>query len=206
MDNNNIQDQDLSVKSTPQELAEVQRKALKYNKSFPYGLINPDIFQNILKPVVLPVKSIVLSTLMTVSFSSVMTIFAGNSQVSANTLQSKQASSHQINDVKTSPPSIVGNWKGKLYPQGDDTSTDVEMVINLGTLNQGIWKFLGENNSVIGSGAVLGAVAGNGVTLEFKQNNKKPSWFYNCKLKNNNNLSCEMVGNTSWKLTLTKAK
>jgi hypothetical protein len=206
MDNNNIQDQGLSVESTAQELAKVQREALKYNRSFPYGIINPDIFQNLLKPVVLPVKSIVLATLMTVSFSSAMTILGDTSQVSANALQSKQASFHQINDINTSPSSIVGNWKGKLYHQGDDTSTDVEMVINLGTINQGTWKFLGENNSVIGSGAVLGSVAGNSVTLEFKQNNKKPSWFYNCKLKNNNNLSCEMVGKTSWKLTLNQAK
>ena len=203
---NNIQDQDLSVESTAKELVKVQGGALKCNRSFSYGIINAVTFQNILKPVVLPVKSIVLATLMTVSFSSAMTILGGTSQVSANSLQSKQARHHQINDVKTSSPSIIGNWKGKLYPQGDDTSTDVEMVINLGTINQGTWKFLGENNSVIGSGAVLGAVAGNGVTLEFKQNNKKPSWFYNCKLKDDNNLSCEMVGKTSWKLTLNKAK
>ena len=82
--NNNIQDQDLSVESTAEELAEVQGGALKYNMSFPYGIINPDIFQNLLKPVVLPVKSIVLATLMTVSFSSAMTILGGNSQVSAS--------------------------------------------------------------------------------------------------------------------------
>jgi len=203
--NNNIQDQDLSVESTAEELAEVQGGALKYNMSFPYGIINPDIFQNLLKPVVLPVKSIVLATLMTVSFSSAMTILGGNSQVSANSLQSKQVRHHQTNDVITSSPSIVGNWKGQLYPQGEDTSTSVEMVINLGAIPQGTWKFIGENNSAFESGAVLGTVAGNEVTLEFKQKKQKPSWFYNCQLQNNNKLSCEMDGNTSWKLTLNKA-
>jgi hypothetical protein len=206
MDNNNIQDQDLSVESTAQELAEVQGRPLKYNKSFPYGIINPDIFQNILKPVVLPVKSIVLVTLMTVSFSSAMTILGSTSQVSANSLQSKQARNYQINDVKKSSPSIVGNWEGIVYPKGDDTSTSVEMVINPGAIKQGTWKFIGDNNSVFESGAVVASLAGNNATLEFKQKNQKPSWFYKCQLQNNKKLSCEQVGNTFWKLTLNKAK
>ncbi len=206
MDNNNIQDQDLSVESTAQELAEVQGRPLKHNKSFPYGIINPDIFQNILKPVLLSVKSIVLVTLMTVFFSSAMTILGGTSQVSANSLESLQARHHQINDIKTSLPSIVGNWKGILYPDGDDTSTSVGMVINPGAIKQGTWKFIGADNSAFESGAVVASFGGNNTTLEFKQKDQKPSFFYTCKLQNNKKLSCEQVGNTFWKLTLKKGK
>jgi hypothetical protein len=205
MDNNNIQDQSLSVKLTAKELKLVLWKTLKYNQSFPYGIINPNIFQNILKPVVLPVKSIILATLMTVSFSSGMAILGGTSQVSANPLPSRQANPFQINDVITSPSSIVGNWKGSLYPQGDDTSTYVEMVINPGVSQQGTWKFIGKNNSILDSGTVVVSLSSNNATLEFKQKNKKPSWFFKCKLQNNNKLSGEQVGNTNWKLTLNKA-
>ncbi len=205
MDNNNIQDQDLSVESTAQELAEVQGRPLKHNKSFPYGIINPDIFQNILKPVLLSVKSIVLVTLMTVFFSSAMAILGGTSQVYANPLPSLQANHHQINDVITSPASIVGKWKGYLYPQGDDTSTSVEMVINPGTSQQGTWKFIGDKNSILDSGTVVASLSPNNATLEFKQKNNKPSWFFKCQLPNNNKLSGEQVGNTNWKLTLNKA-
>jgi hypothetical protein len=64
MDNNNIQDQDLSVELTAKELAKVQGGALKCNRSFSYGIINPDTFHNILKPVVLSVKSIILVTVL----------------------------------------------------------------------------------------------------------------------------------------------
>lgn len=150
MNNNNIQDQRLSVKLTAKELQPVLGKTLKYNHTFPYGIIDSNILQIILKPVALPAKSIILATLMTVSFSSGMAIFGGTSQVSANPLPSWQANPFQINDVITSPSSIVDNWKGSLYPQGDDTSTYVEMVINPGVSQQGTWKFMGENNSIEG--------------------------------------------------------
>ena len=150
-------------------------------------------------------KSIVLAALMTVSFSSVMAMLGGTSQVSANSLQSKQANRHQINNVITSPPSIVGKWKGNLYNQGDDAFTSVEMVITSGKIQQGIWEFIGENNSAFESGAVVASLTPNNATLEFKQKNNKPSWFFKCKHQNDKKLSCEKVGNTSIKLTLNKA-
>jgi len=167
--------------------------------------INPNILQNIMKPVIRSVKSIILATLMTVFFSSAMAILGGTSQVFANSLPSLQANHNQIKDVITSPASIVGNWKGILYPEGDDTSTSVEMVINPGASQQGTWKFIGENNSAFDSGTVGASLSPNNATLEFKQKNKKPSWFYKCQLQNNKKLSCEQVGNTNWKLTLNKA-
>jgi hypothetical protein len=202
---NNIQDQDLSVKLTAKELQPMLEKTLKYNHIFSSGIIKSNIFQSILKPVALPVKSIILATLMTVSFSSGMAILGVTSQASANPLPSRQANPFQINDVITSPSSIVGNWKGSLYPQGDDTSTYVEMVINPGVSQQGTWKFIGKNNSILDSGTVVVSLSSNNATLEFKQKNKKPSWFFKCKLQNNNKLSGEQVGNTNWKLTLNKA-
>jgi hypothetical protein len=205
MNNNNIQNQRFSVKLTAKELQPVIEETLKYNHTFPYGIIKSNVFQSIMKPVALPVKSIILATLMTVSFSSAMAILGGTSQASANPLPSRQANPFQINDVITSPSSIVGNWKGSLYPQGDDTSTYVEMVINPGASQQGTWKFIGENNSAFESGAVVASLSPNNATLEFKQKNKKPSWFFKCKLQNNNKLSCEQVGSTSLKLTLNKA-
>ena len=60
--------------------------------------------------------------------------------------------------------------------------------------------------SLVGTeqGAVVASVGANNVTLEFKQKNKKPSWFFKCKLPNNTKLSCEQVGNTLTKLTLKK--
>ena len=121
------------VTSRVQEMARIVR-----------GKLGMNVFQNILKPVVRPVKSIVLVTLMTVSFSSTMAILGGTSQVSANPLQSQQANHLQISNVITSPPSIVGNWKGRIYPEGDETSTSVEMVINQGVVKQGTWKFIGD--------------------------------------------------------------
>ena len=167
--------------------------------------INPNILQNIMKPVIRSVKSIILATLMTVFFSSAMAILGGTSQVFANSLPSLQANHNQIKDVITSPASIVGKWKGYLYPQGDDTSTSVEMVINPGTSPQGTWKFIGDKNSILDSGTVVASLSPNNATLEFKQKNKKPSWFFKCQLQNNNKLSGEQVGNTNWKLTLNKA-
>ncbi|MBD1840015.1 hypothetical protein H6F78_07900 [Coleofasciculus sp. FACHB-64] len=205
MNNNSIQDQRLSVKLIAIELQPGLEQTLKNNHTFPSGIINSNIFQSILKPVALPVKSIILATLMTVSFSSTMAILGGTSQVSANPLPSWQANPFQINDVITSPSSIVGNWEGSLYPQGDDTSTYVEMVINPGVSQQGTWKFIGENNSILDSGIVVASLSSNNVTLKFKQKNKKTSWFFKCKLQNNNKLSGEQVGNTNWKLTLNKA-
>ncbi len=202
---NNIQDQGFSVKLTAKELQLVLGETLKYNHLLPSGIINPNIFQNILKPVVLPVKSIILATLMTVSFSSGMAILGGTSQASANPLQSLQANQHQIKGVITSPASIVGKWKGYLYPQGDDTSTYVEIVINPGASQQGTWKFIGDKNSILDSGTVVASLSPNNATLEFKQKNKKPSLFFKCKIQNNNKLSGEQVGNTNWKLTLNKA-
>jgi hypothetical protein len=120
---------------------------------------------------------------MTVSFSSAMAILGGTSQVSANPLPSLQANNHQINDVITSPASIVGNWKGSLYPQGDDTSTSVEMVINPGASQQGTWKFIGENNSAFDSGTVVASLSPNNATLEFKQKNKNLVGFSNANFK-----------------------
>ncbi|AFZ24242.1 hypothetical protein Cylst_1997 [Cylindrospermum stagnale PCC 7417] len=157
------------------------------------------------KPVVQPVKYIFLATLMTVSFSSTMAILGYTCQVSANSLRSLQANHHQIKDVITSPPSIVGKWKGYLYSQTGDTSTDVEMVINPGASQQGTWKFIGENNSILDSGTVVASLSPNNATLEFKRKDKKTSWFFKCKHQNNNKLSCEMVDKTSVKLTLNKA-
>ena len=78
------------------------------------------------------------------------------------------------------------------------------MVIKQGTNQQGTWKFIGENNTPFESGAVVASVGANNVTLEFKQKNQKPSWFFKCKLPNNTKLSCEQVGNTLTKLTLKK--
>jgi hypothetical protein len=202
---NNIQDQRLSVKLTAKELQPVLEKTLKYNQTFPSGIINSNIFQSILKPVALPVKSIIIATLMTVSFSSAMAILGGTSQVFANSLPSLQANHNQIKDVITSPASIVGKWKGYLYPEGDNTSTYVEMVINPGVSQQGTWKFIGDKNSILDSGTVVASLSPNNATLEFKQKNKKPSWFFKCQLQNNNKLSGEQVGNTNWKLTLNKA-
>ena len=170
------------------------------------GKLDMDVFQNILKPVVRSVKFIVLATLMTVFFSSAMAILGSNSQVYANPLQSQQANHLQISSLTTSPSSIVGTWKGSLYHQGDDALTSVEMVINQGAaIKQGTWKFIGDTNSPLDSGTVVASLAGNNANLEFKQKNKKPSWFYKCKLQNNKKFSCEEVGNTSWKLTLNKA-
>lgn len=184
----------------------VNRTQFNDNKTilFPTA-INPNILQNIMKPVIRSVKSIILATLMTVFFSSAMAILGGTSQVYANPLPSLQANQHQINDVITSPASIVGKWKGYLYPQGDDTSTSVEMVINPGTSQQGTWKFIGDKNSILDSGTVVASLSPNNATLEFKQKNNKPSWFFKCQLPNNNKLSGEQVGNTNWKLTLNKA-
>lgn len=160
--------------------------------------------QNQSLSVVRSVTSLVLATLMPVSFSSAMAILGKTSQVLANPLTSEQVDRLQINEVITSPSSIVGNWKGNLYSQGDDVSTSVEMVIKQGTNQQGTWKFIGENNTPFESGAVVSSVGANNVTLEFKQKNKKPSWFFKCKLPNKTNLSCEQVSNTSTKLTLKK--
>ncbi|MEG4804801.1 hypothetical protein QUB63_29710 [Microcoleus sp. ARI1-B5] len=161
--------------------------------------------QNQSLSVVRPVKSIVLATLMAVSFSSAMAILGKTSQVLANPLTSQPVNHLQINEVITSPSSIVGKWKGNLYSQGDDALTSVEMVIKQGTNQQGTWNFIGgENNTSFESGAVVASVGANNVTLEFKQKNKKPSWFFKCKLPNNTNLSCEQVGKTSTKLTLKK--
>jgi hypothetical protein len=160
--------------------------------------------QNQSLSVVRPVTSLVLATLMAVSFSSAMAILGKTSQVLANPLTSQQVDSLQINEVITSPSSIVGNWKGNLYSQGDDALTSVEMVIKQGKNQQGTWKFIGENNTPFESGAVVSSVGANNVTLEFKQKNKKPSWFFKCKLPNKTNLSCEQVNKTSTKLTLKK--
>ncbi|MCC3591482.1 hypothetical protein [Microcoleus sp. PH2017_28_MFU_U_A] len=160
--------------------------------------------QNQSLSVVRPVTSIVLATLMAVSFCSTMAILGKTSQVLANPLKSQQVNHLQINEVITSPSSIVGNWKGSLYSQGDDVVTSVEMVIKQGANQQGTWKFIGENNTPFESGAVVASVGANNVNLEFKQTNKKPSWFFKCKLPNNTKLSCEKVGNTLTKLTLKK--
>jgi hypothetical protein len=160
--------------------------------------------QNQSLSVVRPVKSIVLATLMAVSFSSAMAILGNTSQVFANPLKSQQVNHLQINEVITSPSSIVGNWKGSLYSQGDDVVTSVEMVVKKGANQQGTWKFIGENNTPFESGAVVASLSPNNATLEFKQKNKKPSWFFKCKLPNNTKLSCEQVGNTLTKLTLKK--
>ena len=160
--------------------------------------------QNQSLSVIRPVTSIVLATLMAVSFSSAMAILGKTSQVLANPLKLQQVNQLQINEVITSPSSIVGNWKGNLYSQGADALTSVEMVIKQGTNQQGTWKFIGENNTPFESGAVVSSVGANNVTLEFKQTNKKPSWFFKCKLSNNTKLSCEKVGNTLTKLTLKK--
>ncbi|MEG5056478.1 hypothetical protein QUB60_02770 [Microcoleus sp. A2-C5] len=154
--------------------------------------------------VVRPVRSIVLATLMAVSFSSAMAILGNTSQVFANPLKSQQVNHLQINEVITSPSSIVGNWKGNLSHRGDDALTSVEMVIKQGANQQGTWKFIGENNTPFESGAVVASVGANSATLEFKQKDKKPSWFFKCKLPNNTQLSCEKVGNTNWNLTLKK--
>ena len=150
--------------------------------------------QNQSLSVVRPVTSIVLATLMAVSFSSAMAILGKTSQVLAN----------PFNEVIASPSSIVGNWEGNLYSQGDDASTSVKMVIKKEANQQGTWYFIGENNTPFESGAVVSSVGANNVTLEFKQKNKKPSWFFKCKLPNNTTLSCEQVGNISTKLTLKK--
>jgi hypothetical protein len=160
--------------------------------------------QNQSLSVVRPVKSIVLATLMAVSFFSAIAILGKTSQVLANPLTSQQVNHLQINEVITSPSSIVGNWKGNLYSQGDDALTSVEMVIKQGTNQQGTWKFIGEKNTPFENGAVVASVGANNATLEFKQKNKKPSWFFKCKLPNKTNLSCEQVSNTSTKLTLKK--
>ena len=160
--------------------------------------------QNQSLSVVWSVTSLVLATLMPVSFSSAMAILGKTSQVLANPLTSQQVDRLQINEVITSPSSIVGNWKGNLYSQGDDALTSVEMVIEQGKNQQGTWKFIGEKNTPFESGAVVASVGANNVTLEFKQKNKKPSWFFKCKLPNKTNLSCEQVNNTSTKLTLKK--
>ncbi|MEG4999357.1 hypothetical protein [Microcoleus sp. B4-D4] len=160
--------------------------------------------QNQSLSVVRSVKSILLATLMAGSFSSAMAILGKTSQVLANPLKSQQVNNLQINEVITSPSSIVGNWKGNLYSQGDDALTSVEMVIKQGTNQQGTWKFIGENNTPFESGGVVSSVGANSATLEFKQKDKKPSWFFKCKLPNNTQLSCEKVGNTNWKLTLKK--
>ncbi|MDB9514177.1 hypothetical protein PN499_23540 [Kamptonema animale CS-326] len=160
--------------------------------------------QNQSLSVVRSVTSLVLATLMPVSFSSAMAILGKTSQVLANPLTSQQVDRLQINEVITSPSSIVGNWKGNLYSQGDDALTSVEMVIEQGKNQQGTWKFIGEKNTPFESGAVVASVGANNVTLEFKQKNKKPSWFFKCKLPNKTNLSCEQVNNTSTKLTLKK--
>jgi hypothetical protein len=160
--------------------------------------------QNQSLSVVRPVTSLVLATLMAVSFSSAMAILGKTSQVLANPLTSQQVDRLQINEVITSPASIVGNWKGNLYSQGDDALTSVEMVIKQGTNQQGTWKFIGEKDTPFESGAVVTSVGANNVTLEFKQKNKKPSWFFKCKLPNKTNLSCEQVNKTSTKLTLKK--
>lgn len=177
---NNIQNKNIAVEVTNN----IQLGTKKTLKS--------SIFQ-----IVSPVKSLVLATLMTVSFSSAMAVLGGASQVSANPLQVQQANQNQIKGVIASPPSIVGNWKGSLYSQGDDAVTSVTMVINLGATKQGTWGFIGENNTPFESGAVVASVAGNKVTLEYKQANNQPSSFYKCLLQNNNKLSCELVGNTS---------
>ncbi|NJK69437.1 MAG: hypothetical protein HC941_25530 [Microcoleus sp. SU_5_3] len=160
--------------------------------------------QNQSLSVVRSVTSLVLATLMPVSFSSAMAILGKTSQVLANPLTSQQVNRLQINEVITSPSSIVGNWKGNLYSQGDDALTSVEMAIEQGKNQQGTWKFIGEKNTPFESGAVVASVGANNVTLEFKQKNKKPSWFFKCKLPNKTNLSCEQVNNTSTKLTLKK--
>lgn len=160
--------------------------------------------QNQSLSVVRSVTSLVLATLMPVSFSSAMAILGKTSQVLANPLTSQQVDRLQINEVITSPSSIVGNWKGNLYSQGDDALTSVEMVIEQGKNQQGTWKFIGEKNTPFESGAVVASVGANNVTLEFKQKSKKPSWFFKCKLPNKTNLSCEQVNNTSTKLTLKK--
>jgi hypothetical protein len=157
--------------------------------------------QNQSLSVVRRVTSIVLATLMAVFFFSAA-ILGNTSQVLANPLKSQQVNHVQINEVITSPSSIVGNWKGNLYSQGDDALTSVEMVIKQGTNQQGTWKFIGEKNTPFESGAVVASVGANNVTLEFKQKNQKPSWFFKCKLPNNTQLSCENVGNTLTKLTL----
>jgi hypothetical protein len=160
--------------------------------------------QNQSLSVVRSVTSLVLATLMPVSFSSAMAILGKTSQVLANPLTSQQVDRLQINEVITSPFSIVGNWKGNLYSQGDDALTSVEMVIEQGKNQQGTWKFIGQKNTPFESGAVVASVGANNVTLELKQKNKKPSWFFKCKLPNKTNLSCEQVNNTSTKLTLKK--
>jgi uncharacterized protein YacL (UPF0231 family) len=160
--------------------------------------------QNQSLSVVRPVTSLLLATLMAVSFSSAMAILGKTSQVLANPLTSQQVDRLQINEVITFPSSIVGNWKGNLYSQGDDALTSVEMVIEQGKNQQGTWKFIGEKNTPFESGAVVSSVGANNVTLEFKQKNNKPSWFFKCKLPNKTNLSCEQVSNTSTKLTLKK--
>jgi hypothetical protein len=187
------------------EMPIINRTQFNDNKTifFPTA-INPNILQNIMKPVIRSVKSIILATLMTVFFSSAMAILGGTSQVYANPLQSLQANNHQIKDVITSRASMVGKWKGYLYPQGDDTSTSVEIVINPGASQQGTWKFIGEDDSAFDSGTVVASLSLNNATLEFKQKNNKPSWFFKCQIQNNNKLSGEQVGNTNWKLTLNK--
>ena len=67
--------------------------------------------QNQSLSVVRPVTSIVLATLMAVSFSSAMAILGKTSQVLANPLKLQQVNQLQIHEVITSPSSIVGNWK-----------------------------------------------------------------------------------------------
>lgn len=93
--------------------------------------------QNQSLSVVRSVTSLVFATLMAVSFSYAMAILSNTSQVFANPLKSQQVNHLQINEVITSPSSIVGNWKGNLYSQGDDALTSVEMVIEQGTNQQG---------------------------------------------------------------------
>jgi Ca2+-binding RTX toxin-like protein len=108
MDNNNIQDQEFSVELTAEELADVQGEALKYTRHFSSDIINSVIFETILKPVVLPVKSIVLATLMTVSFSSVMAILTAQPSMAKTIEGTKFNDNNTVNGDNKFHKSLIG--------------------------------------------------------------------------------------------------
>lgn len=91
----------------------------------------------------------------------------------------------------------MGNWKGLIIPQGDDTSTSIEIDVlpQAGSTKQGTWKFWGYNSQnnkdiVFQSGTLIATVDNNNVILELKDKGKTMMKFQS-KLKNSKQLSGE---------------
>ncbi|OKH46520.1 hypothetical protein NIES2101_24855 [Calothrix sp. HK-06] len=140
----------------------------------------------------LTIQSIALTTLLAVS--SGIAFFGAADQVFAKIAQADQG---KISKVISARPSIVGNWKGLIIPQGDDTSTSIEIDVlpQAGSTKQGTWKFWGydsqnNKNIVFQSGTLIATVDNNNVILELKDKGKTMMKFQS-KLKNSKQLSGE---------------